>query len=61
MKLLKATLLLSATLLVACAPQPQPKPQHETPECMNYRGMMTAPMAPDAMQRLKDLCEKSRH
>lgn len=36
-----------------------PKPR-ETQECMTYRSMMTAPMAPDAMQRLKVACEHSR-
>ena len=36
-----------------------PKPR-ETQECMTYRSMMTAPMAPDAMQRLKFACEHSR-
>ncbi len=38
----------------------QPQPAKETPECMNYHGMMTAPMAPDAMERLKQKCEDSR-
>ena len=32
-----------------------PKP-HETQECMTYRSMMTAPMAPYAMKRLKAAC-----
>lgn len=33
---------------------------NETPECMNYRGMMTAPMDPRAMEDLKIKCYESR-
>lgn len=32
----------------------------ETPECMDYRAMMTAPMPPDAMRRLQARCVESR-
>lgn len=31
----------------------------ETPECSNYRGMMTAPMPPDETNKLKLKCEQS--
>ncbi|AXA25629.1 hypothetical protein C1S65_16465 [Pseudomonas putida] len=38
----------------------KPERQHqETQECMTYRSMMTAPMAPDAMERLRVGCEGS--
>ena len=32
----------------------------ETPECMNYRVMITAPMDPRALDGLKLKCEESR-
>ncbi|MBB5606201.1 MULTISPECIES: hypothetical protein [unclassified Janthinobacterium] len=52
---------ISITCLTAClSPQPRQTIQQETNACMNYRAMMTAPMAPDAMQRLKMECEQSR-
>lgn len=53
-------MLASLVLLTACATRPAPKPPQDTPECMNYRHMMTAPMLPDAVQRLKQKCEDSR-
>lgn len=31
-----------------------------TTECMTYQHMMTAPMSPDAMQRLQDNCIASQ-
>ena len=52
---------ISMMSLTACqSPQPRQTIQQETNACMNYRAMMTAPMAPDAMQRLKVECEQSR-
>jgi len=52
---------MSITSLTAClSPQARQPMQQETKECMNYRTMMTAPMPPDAMQRLKVQCEQSR-
>ncbi|AXY60206.1 hypothetical protein [Acinetobacter sp. WCHAc010052] len=50
----------SALVLTGCMSN-QPQPFRETPECMNYRGMMTAPMPPDAMERLKQKCVESRN
>ena len=52
----------AVAMLAGCASRhiDVPKP-HETQECMTYRPMMTAPMAPDAMQRLKIACEHSRY
>lgn len=52
----------AVVLLAGCASSHVdiPKP-HETQECMTYRSMMTAPMAPDAMQRLKAACGHSRY
>lgn len=35
-------------------------PKHETAACMDYRAMMTAPIPPDAMQRLQEKCAASR-
>ena len=49
----------TAVLLYGCA-SAQPQVMQESQACMNYRGMMTAPMAPDAMQRLKQACEDSK-
>lgn len=51
---------ISVMTLAACqSTPPRQQIQQETNECMNYRAMMTAPMAPDAMQRLKVECEQS--
>lgn len=51
---------LACMLLAACTTQPAtPEQQTETSECMNYRAMMTAPMPPDAMQRLHKACQDS--
>ena len=47
------------SLLYGCA-STSPKMHTETQACMNYRSMMTAPMPPDAMQRLKQACEASK-
>ncbi|MFN3074705.1 hypothetical protein ACK1JC_13990 [Acinetobacter sp. TY2] len=52
-------ILFSALFLSGCMSN-QPQQFKETPECMNYRGMMTAPMLPDAMERLKVACDASR-
>lgn len=47
-------------VLSACqAQQPRQQLRQETNECINYRLMMTAPMAPDAMQQLKVKCAQS--
>lgn len=46
-------------LLYGCA-SASPKMHTETQACMNYHSMMTAPMPPDAMQRLKQACEASK-
>lgn len=53
--------LAALTLLVGCSENQSKKPEfNDTPACMTYRSMMTAPMAPDAMQRLREACEQSR-
>lgn len=44
--------------LSGCAHQPHHRPS-DTAACMNYRSMMTAPMPPEAMQRLQKQCEVS--
>ncbi|MFP3517036.1 hypothetical protein SB766_12660 [Pseudomonas sp. SIMBA_077] len=57
----KITVMAAMALLVGCSTtEPDKAPFHDTQACMNYRSMMTAPMAPDAMQRLKLACEQSR-
>jgi curli biogenesis system outer membrane secretion channel CsgG len=56
-----SVLLLAVVFLGACASQTDATQQaSETPACMNYRSMMTAPMPPDAMARLKQACDDSR-
>lgn len=45
-------------LLTACATQ-QPKYKQPTQACMEYQAMMTAPMPPDAVERLRVKCELS--
>lgn len=52
----------AVAMLAGCASSHVDVPQpHETQECMSYRSMITAPMAPDVMQRLKAACEHSRY
>lgn len=46
--------------LAGCSSPESSKAAEETQECMTYRSMMTAPMAPDAMERLREDCERSR-
>ncbi|KXV57151.1 hypothetical protein AD947_09440 [Acetobacter tropicalis] len=46
------------TMLAGCAQQLHHR-SGDTPACMNYRSMMTAPMPPEAMQRLQKQCEDS--
>ncbi len=47
-------------ILAGCSSNERSKTHEETRECMTYRSMMTAPMAPDAMEKLRESCEKSR-
>ncbi|ARA75646.1 hypothetical protein AB6D30_05635 [Pectobacterium brasiliense] len=55
-------LIVSITLFViACSSSPKKFPTDETPACMKYRSMMTAPLPPAEMMRLKNQCEQSRH
>ncbi|EJS95309.1 Hypothetical protein Y17_1521 [Pectobacterium wasabiae CFBP 3304] len=55
-------LIISVTLLViACSSSAKKSPPDETPACMKYRSMMTAPLPPAEMMRLKNQCEQSRH
>lgn len=51
-------LMMGLFLITACNTQPTQQ-YAPTPECMNYRGMMTAPMPPDAIERLRLKCEAS--
>ncbi|AIU89220.1 hypothetical protein [Pectobacterium odoriferum] len=46
---------------VACSSGAKKSPNDETPECMKYRTMMTAPLPPAEMVKLKNNCEQSRH
>ncbi|HEK1687433.1 TPA: hypothetical protein SMR42_003825 [Pseudomonas putida] len=48
--------------LAGCSSSPsqqRPEPQ-KSDACRTYRAMMTAPMAPDAMARLREVCEQSK-
>ncbi|MDI1224215.1 MULTISPECIES: hypothetical protein [Acinetobacter] len=47
-----------ASVLTACVSN-QPKTHEPTKEYRNYHAMMTAPMDPMAMQRLKQACDES--
>jgi len=52
--------ILGITMLAGCSSfEPSMAPE-ETRECITYRSMMTAPMAPDAMERLRVVCHESR-
>ena len=48
-----------ALLGTACAKAPAATEFRETPECANYRGMMTAPIPPSVHERLRLACEQS--
>lgn len=57
---LKAAVFIAAFLpLVGCTDK-RPADAEETPECMNYRGMMTAPLPPDQQEKLRKACMDSR-
>lgn len=45
---------------VGCPSADPTKDHQETRECMTHRSMMTAPIVPDAMERLTVACERSR-
>ncbi|MNF98387.1 hypothetical protein D3C77_297710 [compost metagenome] len=50
-------------LLAGCVSSdevPPTGPMSATDECMTYRSMMAAPMLPDAHERLRLACERSR-
>ena len=47
-------------IMVACSNK-QVIENKITPECANYQGMMTAPIAPDAMNRLKLACNRTKN
>lgn len=47
-------------LLAGCATFEPSTAAEEVRECMTYRSMMTAPMAPHAMEQLRTACERSR-
>ncbi len=54
---------LAVALLAGCAFSDAKQPTGPVPEtdaCMTYRAMMTAPMPPDAHERLRLACERSR-
>lgn len=54
---------MAVALLAGCASADADKPAtptSQTNECMTYRSMMTAPMTPDAHERLRLACERSR-
>lgn len=53
---------LACLAIASCTSGVKPQPVHDdTAECMKYRSMMTAPMPPDAMERLRMTCEASRN
>ncbi|WP_048839579.1 hypothetical protein [Acetobacter cibinongensis] len=52
------TIIILTAMLSGCAQQPRQR-LGDTSACMNYRSMMTAPMPPEAMQRLQKQCEVS--
>ncbi|MCU1798780.1 hypothetical protein CUU45_16070 [Pectobacterium polaris] len=55
-------LIVSITLFViACSSSTKKSHTDETPACMKYRSMMTAPLPPAEMVKLKNQCERSRN
>lgn len=50
----------AAALVSACSTAPERPAPPDTAECQTWLRMSTAPMAPDAVQRLREKCESSR-
>ena len=48
-----------ALSIQGCVSQPQQVMSQSTPECMQYRGIMTAPMPPWEIQKLEQKCKNS--
>lgn len=51
---------LGITILAGCSSSEASSVRGEPRECITYRSMMTAPMMPDAMERVRTECEESR-
>lgn len=57
---LSTSVALIATLLTtSCSTTHSERQAVDTPECQQYRSMSSAPMAPDAVERLHIACEAS--
>ncbi|MGO1163516.1 hypothetical protein [Ochrobactrum sp. S1502_03] len=56
----KAAVFLAALLPLAGCTDKQSDGFNETPECMKYRSMMTAPLPPDQSEKLRKACMDSR-
>ncbi|MDV7449362.1 hypothetical protein R5B80_02960 [Acinetobacter baumannii] len=52
--------ILSIPFIISACITNQNVQKEETPECMNYHAMMTAPMPVEAMENLKKACYESR-
>lgn len=52
--------ILSIPFIISACVTNQNVQKEETPECMNYHAMMTAPMPTEAMENLKKACYESR-
>ncbi|MEN5298787.1 hypothetical protein ABE530_10590 [Brucella sp. TWI559] len=57
---LKAAVFLAAFFPLADCTNMRPAGAEETPECMKYRSMMTAPLPPDQSEKLRKACMGSR-
>lgn len=47
-------------MLAGCSSSEASRVRGEPRECITYRSMMTAPMMPDVMERIRAECEESR-
>lgn len=56
---MKLFFLVAIVFLCAACASNQPKIQEPSKACQNYHAMMTAPLDPMAMQRLKQACDDS--
>ncbi|MBJ8428802.1 hypothetical protein I6M65_00225 [Acinetobacter pittii] len=52
--------ILSIPFIISACVTNQNVQKEETPECMNYHAMMTAPMPPQTMESLKKACYESK-
>lgn len=52
-------ILMGLIVLLSACQHTRPVQHQQTPECMRYQHMMTAPIPPDVMKQLEQACKLS--